>query len=166
MGGVGGLLVERDGRALLIDAGAGPLTMDTGYGVLTGGALLESLAALGRAPEGIEAVAVTHLHVDHIGWADHPAFAHARVLVAVSEWTRRQDPLGALEPRVCTVTDGEEVFPGVRATLAPGHTAGHTAYVIEAGGQRVIGFGVHFADVVFGRVTVDNGHPVWHPVDA
>ncbi|GAQ56974.1 MBL fold metallo-hydrolase [Streptomyces acidiscabies] len=210
VGGVGGLLVERDGRALLIDAGAGPLTMDTDYGLLTGGALLESLAALGREPGGIEAVAVTHLHVDHIGWADHPAFAHARVLVAASEWTHRQDPHEALEPRVRTVADGEEVFPGVRAMLAPGHTAGHTAYVVEAGGQRVIafgdafhfpvqighpeweviadhdrkqaaalrhrllaglaepgtiGFGVHFADVVFGRVTIGRGASVWHPVD-
>ncbi|MEX3105479.1 MULTISPECIES: MBL fold metallo-hydrolase [unclassified Streptomyces] len=211
VGGVGGLLVERGGRGLLIDAGAGPLTLDTGHGVLTGGALLENLAVLGRGPEEIEAVAVTHLHVDHIGWAAHPAFARARVLVAAPEWTHRQEPLEALEPRVRTVVDGEEVFPGVRVLSAPGHTAGHTAYVVDAGGQRVIafgdafhfpvqisrpewevtadhdrkqavalrhrllaelagpgtiGFGVHFSDVVFGRVTADGGTYLWHPVDA
>src|SRR5215470_9771660 len=73
---VGGLLVERDGRALLIDAGAGPLTMGpplNTYGVMTGGALLDNLAALGRGPADIEAIALTHLHADHVGWAWHPA---------------------------------------------------------------------------------------------
>lgn len=74
--GNGGLLVERDGRALLIDVGVGPLTMgppENPFGVLRGGALLDSLAKLGRNPADIEAVAFTHLHVDHLGWAWHPA---------------------------------------------------------------------------------------------
>jgi hypothetical protein len=31
--------------------------------------------------------------------------------------------------------------------------------------SRPIGFGNHFADVVFGRVDLDSGMPVWHPVD-
>ena len=72
---VGGLLVERDGRALLIDAGAGPVTVGpptSRFGILRGGALLDNLVALGRSPADIEAVAFTHLHVDHIGWAWHP----------------------------------------------------------------------------------------------
>ncbi|MFK0288604.1 hypothetical protein ACIQVL_50250 [Streptomyces sp. NPDC090499] len=95
--------------------------------------------------------------------------------------------------------------------LTPGHTVGHAAYVIDAGGQRVIafgdafhspvqlthplwevpadhdraqsiglrrslvdellepdtiGFGIHFGDRVFGRVRVDEGRRVWHPVGA
>src|SRR3974390_1651855 len=73
---VGGLLVERDGRALLVDAGAGPITMGpplNTYGVITGGALLDSLATIGRGPADIEAIALTHLHADHFGWAWHPA---------------------------------------------------------------------------------------------
>lgn len=64
--------MERDRRALLIDAGVGPLTMgppENPFGILSGGALLDSLATLGRNPADIEAVAFTHLHVDHFGWA-------------------------------------------------------------------------------------------------
>ncbi|MCZ0997511.1 MBL fold metallo-hydrolase [Streptomyces mirabilis] len=226
--GNGGLLVERDGRALLIDVGVGPLTMgppENPFGVLSGGALLDSLATLGRNPADIEAIALTHLHVDHFGWAwhpapdsDRPAFTNADYLIAEAEWAHRHhaeaqgmgDMVKALEPWVRTVADGEEIFPGVHVMLTPGHSAGHTAYVINADGQRVIafgdafhsplqithplwentfdhdhqqstslrhdlvlelakpdtiGFGIHFADVPFGRVHIEGGRPAWHPVD-
>ena len=115
---VGGLLVERDGRALT-DAGAGPLTMGpplNTYGVMTGGALLDNLAALGRGPADIEAIALTHLHADHGGWARHPAPGSDRpaftagYLVAEPEWTQRHyaeaqgmgDMIKALAPQVRT----------------------------------------------------------------
>lgn len=226
---VGGLLVERDGRALLIDTGFGPLEMgppQNPFGTLSGGALLDNLAALGRSPADIEAVALTHLHPDHVGWAWHPApgsdrsaFTGADYLVAEPEWAQRHhaeemgmgDMLKAMQPQVRTVQEGEEIFPGVRVKITPGHSAGHAAYVISAGGQRVIafgdafhspvqithpewevmvdhdraqstslrrtllaklaepdtiGFGGHFADVVFGRVHTHGGRPVWRPVDA
>lgn len=170
---VGGLLVERDGRALLIDAGAGPLTVGpplNTYGVVSGGALPANLAALGRDPASIEAVALTHLHLDHIGWAWYPtpgrdrtAFAGARCLVAEAEWEQRGhaaaqgmgDMIEALEPRVRTVADGTEVFPGVHLRLTPGHSAGHASYVIRAGGQRVIAFGDAF------HSPLQIAHPLW-----
>ncbi|GAA3013092.1 MBL fold metallo-hydrolase [Streptosporangium longisporum] len=228
--GIGGLLVEHGDRALLIDAGYGPQKLpddpDAPYAGLHGGALLENLAALGRGPEGIEAVAFTHLHVDHIGWAwlpvpggDRLAFAGADHLVSGPEWARHDlaeeqgttaGMLAAMAPRVRTVADGEEIFPGVRMVLASGHTAGHASYVITSGGRRLIafgdalhspiqighpewpavvdhdpvastdvrrrlvaelekpgtiGFGVHFADVVFGHVRRDGDGPAWraHP---
>ncbi|MEU9123168.1 MBL fold metallo-hydrolase [Streptomyces sp. NPDC048506] len=229
--GIGGLLVERGARALLIDAGFGPQSLPAepgaAYGAIHGGALLDNLAALGRGPEEIEAVAFTHLHLDHLGWAwhpapgsDRPAFAHADYLVAEPEWSQRhlleahgtgKETLAALEPYVRTVSDGEEVFPGVRMHLTPGHTPGHAAYVITSGGRRLIafgdalhspiqvdhpewsaapdhdsarsadfrrrlvaelqepdtiGFGVHFADVVFGQVRPDGDGPAWRPLDA
>lgn len=227
--GNGGLLVEHEGRALLIDAGVGPLTMGppvNPFGTLSGGQLLNSLATLGRSPADIEAVALTHLHIDHVGWAwhpapgsDRPAFTGADYLVAEPEWSQRHhaeaqgmgDMLNAMQPQVRTVEDGEEIFPGVHVMLTPGHSPGHAAYVINAGGQRVIafgdafhspiqishplwevpadhnveqstslrrslvlelaksdtiGFGIHFADVPFGRVRIEDGRPAWHPVDA
>ncbi|WP_245562770.1 MBL fold metallo-hydrolase [Nocardia araoensis] len=228
---IGGLLVERGDRAVLIDAGFGPQSLPaepgTPNGAIHGGLLLESLAELGRRPEDIEAVAFTHLHSDHLGWAWHAvpggdqlAFAHAEYLVAEPEWARRDlleasDPTGemiaALEPRVRTVTDGQEILPGVRVRIAAGHTPGHAEYIVTSGGERLIafgdalhtpfqvdhpdwscvydhdpvraadhrrrlvaeleepdtiGFGVHFADVVFGRVRRDGDGPAWHPLDA
>jgi len=225
---VGGLLVERDGRALLIDAGAGPISVGpplNTFGVQTGGKLLDSLATLGRSPADIEAVALTHLHNDHFGWAwypapgsDRPAFAGTDILVAEPEWTQRHfaeaqgmgDMIKVLAPQVRTVAEGQEIFPGVRVRFTPGHSAGHAAYVIRAGGQKVIafgdafhtpiqithplwqnvfdfdhqqstslrrglidelaqpdtiGFGIHLADMPFGRVRID-GLPTWRPVDA
>ncbi|MER6144804.1 MBL fold metallo-hydrolase [Streptomyces sparsogenes] len=229
--GIGGLLVERGDRALLIDTGFGPQSFPAEpgapIGAIHGGALLDNLAALGRRPRDIEAVAFTHLHVDHLGWAQHPApggdrpaFAHADYLVAEPEWSQRhlleahgtgKETLAALEPYVRTVSDGEEIFPGVRVRFVPGHTPGHAAYIVTAGGKRLIafgdalhspiqvghpewssvvdhdstestdfrrrlvaelqepdtiGFGIHFADVVFGQVRPGASGPVWHPLDA
>jgi len=173
--GIGGLLVEHGGRALLIDSGFGPGTLPAApgnpYGAIHGGALLDSLAALGRAPEDIDAVAFTHLHIDHVGWAAHPvtdtgrpAFARTEYLVADPEWTHRElleahgtgpEIIAALAPRVRTVVDGEEVFPGVRVMLTPGHTPGHASYVVTAGGRRLIAFG----DALHSPIQVD--HPEW-----
>lgn len=228
---VGGLLVERGDRALLIDAGLGPLSLPadpgTPNGAMYGGALLDSLAELGRGPEEIEAVAFTHLHIDHFGWAwhpapgsDQPAFTQADYLVAEPEWAQR-DRLGAggptgeiaaaLAPRVRTVTDGQEIFPGVLIQVTSGHTLGHAQYVLTAGGKRLIafgdamhssiqvdhpewsclydhdrfrsadhrrrlvaelekpdtiGFGIHFADAVFGLVRRGGAGSAWRPLDA
>ncbi|MCX5194771.1 MBL fold metallo-hydrolase [Streptomyces sp. NBC_00249] len=219
---VGALLVEHGGRALLIDAGFGPQTYeapDGPLGVIHGGALPQSLAELGRTPRDIEAVAFTHLHSDHLGWAFRPEFAHTEYLVAEPEWAGRDDlesqeiveRVAALAPRVRTVTDGQEVFPGVTVRITPGHTVGHAEYVITGGGRRLIafgdavhspiqidrpdwssafdhdlaataghrrrlvaelaepgtiGFGIHFADVVFGHVRHDGDGPAWKPLDA
>ncbi|MFD5891673.1 MBL fold metallo-hydrolase [Streptomyces sp. NPDC060334] len=229
VGSVGGLLVEHGDRALLIDTGFGPQTLeapDGPLGTIHGGALPHSLAELGRRPEDIEAVAFTHLHSDHIGWACHPApgsdqpvFTHAEYLISEQEWARRDlleaqgmtEQVAALAPRVRTITDGQEIFPGVHVRITPGHTVGHAEYVITGGGRRLIafgdavhspiqidhpewssafdhdpaltadhrrrlvaelaepdtiGFGVHFADVVFGHVRPSGNGPAWRPLDA
>ncbi|MCY0923735.1 MBL fold metallo-hydrolase [Streptomyces sp. H27-G5] len=173
VGSVGGLLVEHGDRALLIDTGFGPQTLEAPDGPLAtihGGALPQSLAELGRRPEDIEAVAFTHLHSDHIGWAchaapggDQPVFTHAEYLVSEQEWDRRDlleaqgmtEQVAALAPRVRTITDGREIFPGVRVRITPGHTVGHAEYVITGGGRRLIAFG----DAVHSPIQID--HPEW-----
>ena len=227
---IGGLLVEHGERALLIDAGFGPQSLPgepgTPNGAIYGGALLDSLAELGRQPEQIEAVAFTHLHIDHVGWAwhdvpggDQPAFARAEYLVAEPEWTHRnlleaggttKEIVARLAPRVRSVIGGQEIFPGVEVRITGGHTVGHTQYLITGGGTRLIafgdalhsplqvdhpdwscvydhdrvasagyrhrllaeleepdtiGFGGHFADVVFGQVRRDGDGPAWRPLD-
>jgi glyoxylase-like metal-dependent hydrolase (beta-lactamase superfamily II) len=222
--GIGALLVEHGGRTLLIDAGFGPRAVpeDPGHplvGAIHGGALLDNLGRLGRTPGEIQAVAFTHLHADHLGWAcaDPPVFTEATFLVVEQEWAHRHlagehgvtdAMLSALTPRLRLVRDAEEIFPGVRVRLTLGHTAGHTAFVISSGGRRLLafgdalhspvqvrhpgwsagpdhdpvqsalhrhrlvaelqrpdtlGFGVHFADVVFGRVRRDSGGTTWQP---
>lgn len=211
----GGLLVELGPEALLIDAGFGSRLVpddpsDPALGAVHGGGLPAGLARLGRRPETIGAVAFTHLHADHIGWAcaDPPLFPAATFVVPKSEWAAHRLPPEAvrlLTPRLALVAPGEEVFPGVEAFALPGHTSGHTGYTITSRGTRLlafgdalttplqirhpewsasddadphqstrhrlrliaelrrpdtIGFGIHFADVVFGRVQDD----AWVPV--
>jgi glyoxylase-like metal-dependent hydrolase (beta-lactamase superfamily II) len=173
---VGGLLVERDGRALLIDAGLGAITGETSYGPVNSGSLLETLAALGHEPAGIETVAFTHLHIDHTGWAFGPAgdgayrkvFPEARYLVAAEEWAPygRGESVPGASPAASVieqfatahtpVSDGEEVFPGVRTVVTPGHSPGHTSYVItSAGGARLVALGDGF------HVPAQLAHPEW-----
>ncbi|MBE1532473.1 MBL fold metallo-hydrolase [Actinomadura algeriensis] len=202
---MGGLLVEHGDRALLIDAGFGPEPQaddpaNVHVGAITTGAFLDNLAELGRGPDRVEAVAYTHLHPDHVGWSDR----FARHLVAAPEWDHRDGELDAIADRVETIGDGDEIFPGVRVLATPGHTPGHTAYVLESGGERLVAlgdafhspvqiehpewrvaldgdqeraiglrrrlvdelddgrtraFGIHFADVQFGRVR----DGAWHP---
>jgi glyoxylase-like metal-dependent hydrolase (beta-lactamase superfamily II) len=171
----GGLLVERDGRTLLIDAGFGPETGETPFGPVNSGALPDTLAALGHDPAGIDTVAFTHLHVDHAGWAFtrnpdgtwRKTFPAARYLVAAAEWEPygRGDtvpgaaPAAVLEQLAGTrtlVDAGEEVFPGVAAVVTPGHSPGHTSYIITSGtGSRLIAFGDAF------HVPAQLAHPDW-----
>ena len=95
--------------------------------------------------------------------SDRPAFTNVDYLVAEPEWTQRHYPeaqgmgdmIKALAPRVRTVAEGEEIFPGTHVRFTPGHSAGHAAYVINAGGQRVIAFGDAFHSPL--QIT----HPPW-----
>lgn len=222
---VGALLVEYGNRAMLIDPGVGPLAVPTPFGLLRGGQLVDSLAATGKSLADIELVALTHLHLDHIGWlwqsspgTSSSPFADIPVLIGDTEWEQRElavadgaspEMIEVFAAQVRTIGDGEEIFPGVHAMATPGHSLGHLAYTISSPGHRliafgdamqtpaqvtqpeltaavdddpaasvatcrrliddltrpgVLGFGLHFADVQLGRVTVHpDGHRTWQP---
>jgi glyoxylase-like metal-dependent hydrolase (beta-lactamase superfamily II) len=172
---VGGLLVERGGRRLLIDAGLGAQRGQTPLGTVNSGALPDTLAALGCDPAAIDTVAFTHLHADHTGWAFtqnqdgtyRKTFPTARYLVAETEWApygRGESlpvaaPAAVLEQLAATRTlagDGEEIFPGVRTVVTPGHSPGHTSYIItSSAGKRLIALGDAF------HIPAQLGHPEW-----
>ncbi|WP_084497351.1 MBL fold metallo-hydrolase [Nocardia amamiensis] len=154
---VGALLVEYGNRALLIDTGVGPLAVPTPFGLLRGGQLLDSLAATGKSLTDIELVALTHLHLDHIGWlwqappgTSSSPFADTPVLVGDTEWEQRDlafadgaspEMIDVFAAQVRTIGDGQEIFPGVHAVATPGHSLGHLAYTITSPGHRLIVFG-------------------------
>jgi glyoxylase-like metal-dependent hydrolase (beta-lactamase superfamily II) len=225
----GGLLVERDGTTLLIDAGIGVMTMDFEFGSVDSGSMIDVLDTLGRRPEEIDVVAFTHLHFDHAGWAfadGAKTFPNARYVLAAREWApyaNGQHRADTTTPRhvisqlasgstaLDLIDDGDDILAGVRAVVTPGHTPGHTSYVITSRtGQRLVafgdtfhspaqlahaewlspvdtdatgvenarrrlfaelaepntfGFGFHFGDQAFGRVTTgDAGKAIWEPV--
>jgi glyoxylase-like metal-dependent hydrolase (beta-lactamase superfamily II) len=134
-------LVRGAGKTILID---------TGFG----GALFEALDELGVKPADVDAILLTHLHGDHIGGLakDGKAlFPKARVYLARQERNAAQTnarqllavygdrvetfdpaPLGAVAP---------ELFPGIKAIAAFGHTPGHTAFLVESGAGGLIIWG-------------------------
>jgi glyoxylase-like metal-dependent hydrolase (beta-lactamase superfamily II) len=149
---IGALLIEHDDRCVLIDAGFGPMAIPTPFGLMRGGQLLRSLTQAGKTPSDIDAIALTHLHLDHIGWLWHPStpFAETPVLVGDTEWQHRDDAatdgvapemLDTFSGRVRTIEPGAAVLPGVHATATPGHSLGHLAYTLTTGSRRLVCFG-------------------------
>lgn len=146
----GSFLIRTAGRNILVDLGVGAASVELpGVGHTEGGALLESLAGEGLAPDDIDTVVYTHLHRDHIGWTTNVSpfaatrraptgltFRRARHLLSETEWrhwsapsaTGGPDPeliLAPLAAAVEFVGDGDAIAAGVSVVSLPGHTPGH-----------------------------------------
>jgi glyoxylase-like metal-dependent hydrolase (beta-lactamase superfamily II) len=138
---------------LLIDTGAA----DAWHPSL--GRLPEAMAEAGIAASDVTVVALTHTHVDHIGGlvrADGGyAFGSATVFVPEAEMGlfRAEERMARVMPRAVMMQPGEGVFPGVTAIAAPGHEAGHTAFLV--GGSLLIwGDIIHHPSIQFARPEV------------
>jgi glyoxylase-like metal-dependent hydrolase (beta-lactamase superfamily II) len=172
----GGVLVERGPRRLLVDVGLGGNVLSPALGVSRGGALLKTLRALRVPPASVDTVAFTHLHTDHTGvgfvpdrgQALHKAFPRADYLVAGAEWGpfwRGEIKVGApswdgfmvpMSRVLREFGDGDEVWPGVTALITPGHSPGHTTYVVSASrGRRILVLGDAF------HTPAQLTHPEW-----
>jgi len=168
-------------NAFLVNTGTRLVLIDTGTGTsqLFGpklGQLLANLRASGYSAEQVEEIYVTHMHTDHIGGLmrdGQPAFPKATIRADVHEAARylskaamdaapadeREDYESAMaifQPYLASGKfkpfDGEtQLIPGVRAVPAAGHTPGHTIYVIESGGERMLAWGdlMHVAALQF-----------------
>jgi glyoxylase-like metal-dependent hydrolase (beta-lactamase superfamily II) len=142
----------------LIDTGFGPF--EGSAGMLVGGLLPTSLASVGVQFADVDVIALSHLHADHIGWiADEngdPAFPNARVFIGRADWdyfvlgghrpAPRPRVLHALQMLAdrgqIELVDGETtIVGGLKRLPAPGHTPGHSIYVVHDGGERVLLFG-------------------------
>lgn len=163
-------LIRKGDRLMLSDAGSG-LGLQPTLGTLPG-----NLRAIGVEPERIDTILLTHLHPDHslglVDEADRAVFPNAELIVHEVEaafWLDR-DPESEPVPRlrghieaqrrvtapyrgrIRRIKDGE-VMPGITAMHRPGHTPGHTNFLIESGGQRLLLWGdiVHLAAVQLPR---------------
>jgi glyoxylase-like metal-dependent hydrolase (beta-lactamase superfamily II) len=167
---VNAFLLKLNGKWALVDAGSGN-TMGP-----TLGKLPDNLRALGVAPEKIETIFLTHLHPDHsnglVDDAGHAIYPNAEIVLHANEaafWLDREPSSGESErirrniakaavttapyrKRMRTVRDGEAV-PGVSALGLPGHTPGHTGWLIQSGNDGVLIWGdvVHLASIQIAR---------------
>jgi glyoxylase-like metal-dependent hydrolase (beta-lactamase superfamily II) len=152
---LGGMLVQTPSHTVLIDQGKGPERREIEIGFAEGGELMNSLTAEGVAPEQVDAVVYTHLHLDHIGWTSVAGldgyrlqFPNARHLMHRDEWKfweGKDEDIGLpleshekpLRERVELVGGDTQIVPGLTLVHTPGHTPGHSCVVVESQGQRV-----------------------------
>lgn len=151
------LTLLQDGeRTVLFDAGSGSAFMPSA------GEIVDSLGAVGVAPEDVTHVVFTHAHPDHL-WGvlddfDDPVFYEAEHMISQAEWDYWTDPdtvntigntrasfavgaarrLEAIADQMSFFSDQEEVLPGVLAHLTPGHTPGHTSFEIRDGSNALL----------------------------
>lgn len=167
-GSINAFLVNTGSKLVLIDTGAGAL-----YGACCG-KLLDNLRAAGYRPEQVDEVLLTHLHKDHVGGVLRDgkiAFPNAVIRVARTDadyWRSRASRQAAPEflrsffdsadaalapydaaGRLRPFSGDVELLPGIRSVAEPGHTPGHTAYLVESRGQKLLLWGdiVHVAPV-------------------
>lgn len=149
-------LLRGSDSTVLFDAGSGSGFMPSA------GAMLDSLDALGIAPEDITHVVFTHAHPDHL-WGilddfDDPVFPGATLMIGQAEWDYWTDPntvstigearasfavgaarrLEAIQDQMVMFKGGQEVLPGIMAHATPGHTPGHMSFEIRDGSTAAL----------------------------
>ena len=156
-----------DQNCLVIDTGDRMVLFDTGMASAKRanthtGRLIISLAQAGIDPKDIDAVVLTHPHVDHSGGmvADDGSrnFPNAQVYLTQADFdfwlddarlgTRAEGSaliarknLPPYRDRIVFIRDGQEILPGVQAMATPGHTVGHTVFLITSDGKTICNIG-------------------------
>jgi glyoxylase-like metal-dependent hydrolase (beta-lactamase superfamily II) len=160
-------LVRDNGRTILVDTGAGngkdrPGSrmfdqLNTDY--------LERLREAGVAPDDVDFVLLTHLHVDHVGWNTRlvdgrwaPMFANARYVFVGAEHSYFTDPKNlsdttrtsfqvqrdSVDPVIeagqadMIAADGSEAIEGFAFHATPGHTPNHASISFRSGGATAL----------------------------
>ena len=167
---VNGYLINTGSKLVLIDTGAAKL-----FGPTLGN-LLANLKAAGYQPEQVDEIYITHMHPDHVGGlmdGEKMAFPNATVRADKHDadfWLSQanldkapadskgffQGAMASLNPYVkagkFSAFDGAtDLVPGIKAIATRGHTAGHSTYVVESKGQKLVLWGdlIHVAAVQF-----------------
>jgi glyoxylase-like metal-dependent hydrolase (beta-lactamase superfamily II) len=171
--------VDTSVNAFLINTGSKLVLIDTGAGTLFGptlNKLASNLKAAGYQPEQVDEIYITHMHPDHIGGLmAGGALAFPNAIVRADQhdadfWLSQANldkapaeakdffkgAMASLDPYVKAGKfkpfDGDtDLADGIKAVAARGHTPGHTVYVVESKGKKLIVWGdlIHVGSVQF-----------------
>jgi glyoxylase-like metal-dependent hydrolase (beta-lactamase superfamily II) len=150
------LVLNQGGRVTLIDTGNGDM------GAPTSGRWMANFRAAGFDPAQVNTVVISHFHGDHINGLrlkDGTAvFPNAEVMVPAAEWAFWMDDarmnqapeamkgafqgarrvFGPIASNVKRYEADKEIVPGLTSIAAPGHTPGHTAYILSSGSGKLM----------------------------
>ncbi|WP_313030657.1 MBL fold metallo-hydrolase [Massilia alkalitolerans] len=168
-------MLETSDNAYLINTGSKLVLIDTGAGSFFGptlGKLVANMKAAGYTPDQVDEIYLTHFHGDHAGGlVKDSAAVFSKAIVRANKlesdhWLSQANmdkakdkdsfkgAQAALGPyvkagRFKPFEGSLELVPGIRANPTGGHTPGHTSYLVESGGQKllVIGDLIHVAAV-------------------
>lgn len=141
------IVVNTGSKLILIDTGLGDAAFERSKGTV--GQFATNLKAAGLERSNIDAVVISHFHIDHVDGlvaADgKPAFPHAEIFVPAAEWKFWMDDgemsraqkgrieglfknsrrvFGALGGKVTPYEAGKEVLAGLTAIATPGTPSG------------------------------------------
>jgi glyoxylase-like metal-dependent hydrolase (beta-lactamase superfamily II) len=141
--------LEGGDKKILVDTGLEQFMVPPGVAEELGLTVMEfeeALASVGLTPEDIDIIIHTHLHNDHC--ENDYKCTNAKVYVQKAEYDFFQEPHPVdhryfpdlLDDVDLEVIDGDqEIVPGVRVMLTPGHSPGGQSVVVDtAEGKAVI----------------------------
>lgn len=180
---MGCFILKSENKTILVDTGLGPYshnldTLQESHVSLESGLLKSAFQSIALKPEDIDFVAITHLHMDHVGWNFTqegtglvPTFPNARYLIPLADWrlfkrsasNKRfsyiEEQVIPLEKLGCLelFESEKEITASITAIPTPGHTPGHTSYLIDSDGEM----GIVSGDII--HVPAQVQEPEWSP---
>jgi glyoxylase-like metal-dependent hydrolase (beta-lactamase superfamily II) len=161
--------VALEQNSVVVNTGKNLVLFDTGVGKdlkafgPDAGKQLANLKAAGINASDIDAVILTHPHADHcfgiMAANGRRNFPKAQIYMAQADydfWTDESKGVNDVmklmvggarknlmpnRSRMVFVKDGQEVVPGIQAIATPGHTVGHTSYLITSQNQTLLNLG-------------------------
>ena len=177
------VVVNTGSKLVVIDTGLGAAQFEQSKGRL--GQFHGNLTAANIDRNNVDIVIISHFHGDHINGLlaaeNKPAFPNAEIMVPAVEWKFWMDDgemskgmgnpilennfknarrvFDALGRKVTPYDAGKEVAPGITSVASPGHTPGHTSYVVASGSEKVL----MQVDITAGAAFLFVKNPEWHP---
>ena len=170
-------------NAFLVNSSSRTVLIDTGTAKVMGptlGDLPANLKVAGVDPAAIDAVLLTHLHPDHsnglITADGQPQFPNAEIIIPQAEvdfwldeavmsrapadaqpfFKMAQSATKPYTNRIRRISGNADIFPGITPVAQPGHTPGHTGYIVSSGSDSLWIWG----DIVHAMV-LQIAHPDW-----